>query len=69
MIATPIPQCSPSSQRPAFRVVCAWCEQPIEGTTPDASTLTGTSHGICPPCARRHFGLDLESLAEGQRCA
>jgi len=64
MIATPIPQCSLPASRPVFRVLCAWCEQPIEQARPVAASLTGTSHGICTPCAQRHFGLDLESLAE-----
>jgi hypothetical protein len=62
---------SPSSlanSRPAFRVLCAWCEQPIEQARP-ATGLTGTSHGICAPCARQHFGLDLESLTDRSACA
>jgi hypothetical protein len=54
-----------ASSRPAFRVICAWCEQPIESAKP-ATGLTMTSHGICAPCARRHFGLDLESMRDGQ---
>jgi hypothetical protein len=52
-----------TSSRPAFRVVCAWCEQDIE-SAPPAPGLTGTSHGICAACALRHFGLDLESLSD-----
>jgi hypothetical protein len=51
------------NRRPAFRVVCAWCEQPLKSAKP-ATGLTATSHGICAPCARRHFGLDLESLSD-----
>jgi hypothetical protein len=50
-----------SDRRPGFRVLCAWCEQLLEPATSTAG-LTGTSHGICAPCALRHFGLDLESL-------
>jgi len=69
MIATEIPQCSLSGSRPAFRVVCAWCEQSIEQAKPVGASLSGTSHGICAPCARRHFGVDLEAVAEGQLCA
>ncbi|MEP6671924.1 MAG: hypothetical protein ABJF10_22370 [Chthoniobacter sp.] len=69
MIATQTPQCSLPGGRPAFRVLCAWCEQPIEQTTPVAASLSGTSHGICAPCAQQHFGLDLERIAEGQLCA
>jgi hypothetical protein len=52
-----------TSSRPVFRVLCAWCEQLLESATP-AAGLTGTSHGICAPCALRHFGLDLESLSD-----
>jgi hypothetical protein len=51
-----------SARRPAFRVICAWCQQDIEGTQP-AENLTGDSHGICAPCARRHFGCELELVA------
>jgi hypothetical protein len=57
-----IPQNTASaSSRPVFRVLCAWCEQLLEPATTTAG-LTGTSHGICSPCALRHFGLDLEAL-------
>jgi len=57
------PPCSLNSSRPVFRVLCAWCDQPIEQARRDAG-LSGTSHGICAPCARRHFGIDLESLTD-----
>jgi hypothetical protein len=61
MIAMPITQRPLPGSRPVFRVLCAWCEQPIPQAHSTA-TLSGTSHGICQPCARRHFGLELESL-------
>ena len=54
----PTPTRSFPQPRPAFRVVCAWCEQDM----PESRTsqpLTGTSHGICPSCALRHFGVRL----------
>jgi hypothetical protein len=63
MIAMQTPATAANNSRPVFRVLCAWCDQPIEQARRDA-TLSGTSHGICVPCARRHFGLDLESLAD-----
>lgn len=70
MIATPAQQMSLQGSRPAFRVLCAWCEQPIHQATPAATAaLTRTSHGICKPCALQHFGLDLELPSEGQLCA
>lgn len=68
MIATPAPQISLLGSRPAFRVLCAWCEQPIQKGMPTPSgTLTRTSHGICKPCALLHFGLDLDLPAEEQQ--
>jgi len=52
---------SDSGSRPAFRVICAWCDQTI-ARDEQLSGLTADSHGICPPCARRHFGVNLESV-------
>jgi len=52
---------SDSASRPSFRVICAWCDQSIDHEPP-ASGLSADSHGICPPCARRHFGVILESV-------
>jgi hypothetical protein len=46
-------------RRPAFRVICAWCQQDIRSVHPDEQ-LTADSHGICPPCARRYFEIDIE---------
>ncbi|MDR3404627.1 MAG: hypothetical protein P4L99_19145 [Chthoniobacter sp.] len=69
MIATQTSQHPLPASRPVFRVVCAWCEQAIEQAKPAAASLSGTSHGICAPCARQHFGLDLEVMAERQLCA
>jgi len=67
MIATPASQISLPGSRPAFRVLCAWCEQPIKQAKPAATTtLSRTSHGICKPCALLHFGLNLETLSERQ---
>lgn len=60
MNARQTPSYSRDSSRPVFRVLCAWCDQPIEQARRDAG-LSGNSHGICASCARRHFGLDLES--------
>jgi hypothetical protein len=70
MIATSASQISLPGSRPAFRVLCAWCEQPIKQVKPAATVstaaLTRTSHGICKPCALLHFGFDLETLSERQ---
>ncbi len=60
----PRPETNP---RPAFRVLCAWCDSTIESARP-ATGLTADSHGICGPCARRHFGFDLEA-GWGERAA
>jgi len=49
-----------SNSRPAFRVICAWCQQEL-AAAPAPQALTGTSHGICPSCALQHFGLRLEA--------
>jgi hypothetical protein len=68
MNAMPNLESSRVRSRPAFRVLCAWCEQTIECAKPSTG-LTGTSHGICAPCARRHFGLDLVSLSDNAVCA
>jgi hypothetical protein len=68
MIATQLPQCSRPASRPAFRVLCAWCEQPIEQATA-RERLTGNSHGICVPCARRYFGVELEFRAANEGAA
>jgi hypothetical protein len=69
MIVPRTPKNSRLVGRPAFRVLCAWCEEPIEQTRPAAGPLKGTSHGICAPCARRYFGLNLDVIAEGALCA
>lgn len=69
MIALPTQPKSSVNTRPAFRMLCAWCEQTIEPKTPVIGSLTGDSHGICVPCARLHFGLDLAAIAEAQLCA
>ncbi|EDY16198.1 hypothetical protein CfE428DRAFT_6302 [Chthoniobacter flavus Ellin428] len=70
MIALPIQPKSSVHSRPSFRMLCAWCEQTIERNNPPAGPLMGNSHGICAPCARQHFGLDLEAIAaEAQLCA
>ena len=73
MIATPVSQISLPGSRTAFRVLCAWCEQPIKQAkaagTGATAALTRTSHGICKPCALLHFGLDLEALSERKLCA
>ncbi len=61
MIAMQIPQSPLPGTRPVFRVLCAWCEEPIRQSRP-SPTLSGTSHGICVPCARRHFGLELDQI-------
>jgi hypothetical protein len=63
MIATSTLPNRAAGSRPAFRILCAWCEQVIDKAQP-AAGLSGASHGICLPCARRHFGLDLESLTD-----
>ena len=62
MIAMQIPQRSLPGKRPVFRVLCAWCEQVLESAKP-AEDLTGNSHSICPPCALRYFGLNLDARA------
>jgi hypothetical protein len=64
MLALPIQPESSVASRPAFRVLCAWCEQTIERKSSADGSLTGNSHGICVPCAWQHFGVDLESIAE-----
>ncbi len=67
MIATPASQISLPGSRPAFRVLCAWCEQPIkQSKAATTAALSRTSHGICKPCALLHFGLNLETLSERQ---
>ena len=51
----------PSDHEP-FHVVCAWCK----GTLPRRAredALDGVSHGICRPCASRHFGVELPGAA------
>jgi hypothetical protein len=48
-----------------IHVVCAWCGAAL-GEKPCASSEDGaTSHGICPACAERQFGVDVtaESFA------
>lgn len=66
MSAIQIPQHSFPDSRPVFRVVCAWCKQSIDGVPPPAG-LTGDTHGICQPCARQHFGIELRPVAPGRR--
>jgi hypothetical protein len=44
--------------RPEFRVVCAWCEEELR-PAPPGGKAAATSHGICPSCAARYFGLAL----------
>jgi hypothetical protein len=69
MISTPLSQSSFPPGRPAIRVLCAWCDQDIPQTKPAAAPLTATSHGICKPCALRHFGFELETMADAALCA
>ena len=68
MIAMQIPQRPASGSRPVFRVLCAWCERPIQPPVPP-ERLTGNSHGICIPCARQYFGMELDSPASHERAA
>lgn len=44
--------------RPVLRVQCAWCGGVIEEKAGDGHE-PGVSHGICPPCAQRFFGITL----------
>ncbi|HSH69485.1 MAG TPA: hypothetical protein VK997_06180 [Deferrisomatales bacterium] len=44
-------------------VICAWCGTSL-GAKPGGE---GVSHGICPPCARRHLFPFIEALKHGGR--
>jgi len=42
------------------RLRCAWCG--VEpASSADVPKDAKISHGICRPCAQRHFGVDLAS--------
>ena len=55
-----IPAVRPPSPRPGLtiRVICAWCDRPLNGDT-QHHPAAQVSHGICRPCAQQHFGLTL----------
>jgi len=40
------------------RIVCAWCNKLIRiedwGKSDKGTQVTGTSHGICPECAKQN---------------
>ena len=50
------PETSETEGESPLRVVCAWCGKVLEQGEPKGGRVSG---GICPPCAKKHFGLTV----------